>query len=73
MVGTHASGDVIFGSLDIKTSGVENLKEQACGGVEIVDTEDFYDEACALYPELGVGKVNARMKMIGDHYNSKHI
>ena len=70
LVGTH-DGD-LFESLDLKTSGAEKLQEQALGGTVIHDTDEWYEEARALYPELPVSKVSKRINLIGDHYKNKH-
>ena len=72
IVGTFESGNVIFDSLDMKVSGVQTIQNSACDGAEIIDTEDFYADVCGLYPELGVAKISARHKFIGDHYKQGH-
>ena len=45
----EVQGD-IFEELDLKKSG-KNLQVQALGGIEVIDTEDFYGDIRTLYPE----------------------
>ena len=65
----EVQGD-IFEELDLKKSG-KNLQVQALGGIEVIDTEDFYGDIRTLYPEEKQ-QLDVRYEAIGDHYKEKH-
>ena len=62
----------MFAGLELKTIGPEKISEQILGGVQIIDTNDYYEEICKSYPEKPPSKLNERIKLIGDHYKVKH-
>lgn len=63
----------IFEGLDIKTNkDLESQKAEAFGGIEIKDTDDYYEDIKAVFPENG-NQVTARVKMIGEFYSNKHV
>ena len=60
----------IFDTLELKTKDRKTLEEEALGGVEIVDTDDYYEEVKKLYPEEDED-LNRRYDMVSKHYKSR--
>ena len=62
----------VFPGLELKTTEKEQISEQILGGVQIFDTNDYYEEICTRYPEIPASKVIERINLVGDHYKGKH-
>ena len=45
------SGGQVIDQLELRTKGSELVSNQACGGIQITDTNDWYDVAVGMYPE----------------------
>ena len=45
------SGGQVIDQLELRTKGSELVSNQACGGIRITDTNDWYDVAVGMYPE----------------------
>ena len=65
-------GGGIFPSLELKQKGPADLKDQALIGVDVIDTEDWYEEAKNIQPEADED-LEVRYDLIANYYKNMPV